>query len=818
MNKNLLFVSLLLCIGFASFAQNARVKGIILNENNLPVTDVNVSHSGNVTQSNSDGFFDISIPSNKKVIIIFTHVSQKMMAVTVTLKPNEIFVLNPVMNSYAEQMGEIVVMANKKRIQGITTVDPTTIKKIPGANAGIENILKTLPGVNSNNELSTQYAVRGGNYDENLVYVNEIEVYRPFLIRSGQQEGLSFTNTDLVQNVDFSAGGFQAKFGDKLSSVLDITYRKPTQFGASFEASLLGGSIAVDAVSKNKKWSAITGVRYRNNSMLVNSQDTQTNYTPSYTDIQTNINYVASAKWQWSFLGAISQNKYLYEPLTRETKFGTIDKPMALAVYYEGQERDKYDTYFGAIKSTYAVSSDFTLKFIGSIFHTQEQEHYDILAQYRLGEVDSDGSVVLQEVNYTKGIGTQLNHARNDLDALIVNAELKGIYNWNDNLLEWGVKYTRESIRDRVAEWEVIDSAGFSVNPPIINFPKNNQPYESYAGPLLPYQNVRAINFNTINRFSGYTQWSRKGVLGSSEVWYNAGVRFQDWKVSGGIVEGKNQLVFSPRAQFAIKPDWDMDMVFRVSGGLYHQPPFYRELRNENGEVLSDTKAQQSVHVVLSNDYSFKMWNRPFKLVSELYYKTLSDVNVYTIDNVRIRYVADNNAKAYAQGLDFRLNGEFVPGTESWFSFGYLKTEENYENKGYIARPTDQRLKFALLFQDYMPNIPSVKLYLNMVYNTGLPGGSPSYSDPYLYQNRLKDYRRADVGFSKVFIDNNRVAKSKLFKEFKELSLGFEIFNLFDNKNAITNTWVRDVYSKNQYAIPNYMTSRVFNIKLTARL
>jgi hypothetical protein len=807
-----------LCLGFVSFAQNARVKGIILNESNFPVTDVNVSHSGNVTQSNSDGFFDISIPSNKKVIIVFTHVSQKMMTVTVTLKPNEIFVLNPVMNNYAEQMGEIVVMANKKRIQGITTVDQTTIKKIPGANAGIENILKTLPGVNSNNELSTQYAVRGGNYDENLVYVNEIEVYRPFLIRSGQQEGLSFTNTDLVQNVDFSAGGFQAKFGDKLSSVLDITYRKPTEFGASFEASLLGGSIAVDAVSKNKKWSAITGVRYRNNSMLVNSQDTQTNYTPSYTDIQTNINYVASTKWQWSFLGAISQNKYLYEPLTRETKFGTIDKPMALAVYYEGQERDKYDTYFGAIKSTYTVSSDFTLKFIGSIFHTQEQEHYDILAQYRLGEVDSDGSVVLQEVNYTKGIGTQLNHARNDLDALIVNAELKGIYNWSDNLLEWGVKYTRESIRDRVAEWEVIDSAGFSVNPPIVNFPKNNHPYESYAGPLLPYQNVRAINFNTINRFSGYAQWSRKGVLGSSEVWYNAGVRFQDWKVLGGIVEGKNQLVFSPRAQFAIKPDWDMDMVFRLSGGLYHQPPFYRELRNENGEVLPNTKAQQSVHVVLSNDYSFKMWNRPFKLVSELYYKTLSDVNVYTIDNVRVRYAANNNATAYAQGLDFRLNGEFVPGTESWFSFGYLKTEENYENKGYIARPTDQRLKFALLFQDYMPNIPSVKLYLNLVYNTGLPGGSPSYSDPYLYQNRLNDYRRADVGFSKVFIDNNRVAKSKLFKEFKELSLGFEIFNLFDNKNAITNTWVRDVYSKNQYAIPNYMTSRVFNVKLTARL
>jgi hypothetical protein len=260
-------------------------------------------------------------------------------------------------------------------------------------------------------------------------------------------------------------------------------------------------------------------------------------------------------------------------------------------------------------------------------------------------------------------------------------------------------------------------------------------------------------------------------------------------------------------------------MVFRLSGGLYHQPPFYRELRDADGMVQPNTKAQQSVHVVIGNDYSFKMWNRPFKLVSELYYKSLTDVNTYTIDNVRIRYAANNNATAYAQGLDVRLNGEFVPGTESWFSFGYLKTEENSNDKGYIARPTDQRLKFGLLFQDYMPNIPSLKLYLNLVYNTGLPGGSPSYADPYLYQNRLNDYRRVDVGFSKVFIDNTTVKKnSGLFKDFKELAIGLEIFNLFDNQNAITNTWVRDVYSKNQYAIPNYMTTRVFNVKLTAKL
>ncbi len=818
-NSKIIIVFLFLCIGFASSAQNAHVKGVILDNENHPVADVNISVGNNVSQSDTKGFFEIEVPSNRKSILIFTHISLKMITLAINLKPNELLVFNPVMSNSEEQMGEVFVTSkNKKRVQGITVIDQSTIKKIPGANAGIENILKTLPGVNSNNELSTQYAVRGGNYDENLVYVNEIEVYRPFLIRSGQQEGLSFTNTDLVQNVDFSAGGFQAKYGDKLSSVLDITYRKPTRFGAAVEASFLGASFAVDAVSKNKKWSAITGVRYRNNSLLVNSQDTQTNYTPTFVDIQTNINYDVSQKWQMSFLGNISQNKYLYRPLTRETKFGTIDQPMSLAVFYEGQERDQYDTYFGAIKTTYKASSTFTLKFIGSLFHTTEEEHFDILAQYRLGNVNSDGITNPDDVDFTRGIGAQLNHARNDLDALIANAEIKGFKEWNNSQLEFGLKYTRESIRDRIIEWEVIDSAGFSINPPILDLPKNNQPDAPYTGPLLPYQNIRATNFNDINRFSGYAQWNQKTEIGSSQVWYNLGARFQSWSVSGASVDGKNQVVFSPRAQFAIKPDWGMDMIFRLSGGLYHQPPFYRELRDLNGVVDPNVKAQQSIHIVLSNDYNFKMWDRPFKWVTEVYYKSLSDVNTYSIDNVRIRYVADNNAKAFAQGLDFRLNGEFVPGTESWISFGYLKTEENYENKGYIARPTDQRLKFAMLFQDYMPNIPSVKLYLNLVYNTGLPGGSPSYSDPYLYQNRLNDYRRADVGFAKVFIDHNNAAKANWLKKFKELSLGVEIFNLFNNQNAITNTWVRDAYSKSQYAIPNYMTSRVFNIKLNARL
>lgn len=815
-----LFTLFFFIFSFTAFAQTARIQGVILDENNKPVENVNVTFSNGFTSSDKNGYYVLYVPANENVTIVFSHVTLKQATQIVNLNTNENFEFNPVLKSNAEQLSDVVINTkNRKRSQGLENIEPATIRKNPSANPGVESILKTFAGVSGNNELSSQYNVRGGNYDENLVYVNEIEVYRPFLIRSGQQEGLSFTNTDMVENVDFSAGGFQAKYGDKLSSVLDITYRIPKQFGVSAEASFLGGSIAVEAVSPNQKWTNITGIRYRDNSLLVNSQETESNFRPSFADVQTYFTYTPSTKWQWSFLGNVSQNKYSYEPLSRQTNFGTIDDPIALLVVYDGKEKDEYRTFFGAFKSVYQANENNTFKFIGSAYHTTEQEYFDIFAQYRLGEVNTSiGSDDFGNVDFSEGIGSQLNHARNDLDALIVNAEVKGVHQVEKNTIEWGFKYTREDIRDRIVEWEVIDSAGFSLNPPK-GFPNNNQPYQPYVGPLVPYQNVRATHYVKIDRLSGYAQWSRKDEIGDHEVWYNAGVRAHNWQVFGDNLEGKSQTTFSPRASIAIKPDWDKDMVFRLSGGLYHQPPFYRELRDMNGAVNPDVKAQQSFHIVLSNDYSFKMWDRPFKLVSEAYYKSLTDVNPYTLENVRIRYAANNNAKAFAQGLDLRLNGEFVPGTESWLSFGYMKTEENIENKGYIARPTDQRLKFGILFQDYMPNIPSLKLYLNLVYNTGLPGGSPSYADPYVYQSRLRDYRRADVGFSYVLTENNaKRPDGHWLKKFKDLSFGFEIFNLFDNQNAITNTWVRDVYSKNQYGVPNYLTTRVFNLKLSVRL
>lgn len=819
-----LFTLLFFTLSIIAYAQNqtAKVAGIVLDENNKPVENVNVSYQTKSATTNADGFYELTVPANQRVVLVFTHVSLKNITATVQLKPGENFEFNVVMNDKAEQLNDVVITNNKKRVQGITTIQPEVIRKNPSANAGIESVLKTFAGVNSNSELSTQYAVRGGNYDENLVYVNEIEVYRPFLIRSGQQEGLSFTNTDMVQNVDFSAGGFQAKYGDKLSSVLDITYRKPTKFALAAEASFLGGSITADMISKNKKWSNITGVRYRDNSLLVNSQETQTNFRPTFADVQTIVNFNPNEKWQFSFLGNASQNIYNYQPLTRQTNFGTIDEPIALQIFYDGQENDQYQTLFGSFKTSFMANENNTFKLITSIYHTQEQEYFDIFAAYFLGEVDTNiGSETLGEVTFSRGIGTQLNHARNDLDAMFINAEIKGTHFLKNkkHQIDWGFKYTRENIRDRIVEWEVIDSAGFSINPPIIDIP-NDQPYNPYVGPLVPYQNVRATNFIDINRFSGFAQWNTKTKLGNSQLWITAGARFHHWIVSGrDISGGKAQTVFSPRTQFALKPDWDKDMLFRLSLGFYHQPPLYRELRDFDGVVNPNVKAQQSIHFVLSNDYNFKMSNRPFKLVSEAYYKTMTDVNTYTLENVRIRYRANNEATAYAYGLDLRLNGEFVPGTESWLSFGYMKTEENQNGRGFIARPTDQRLKFGILFQDYMPNLPNMKLYLNLVYNTGLPGGSPSYADAYEYQNRLRDYRRADVGFSYVFTEkNNERPDGHWIKKFQDLSLGFEIFNLFNNQNAITNTWVRDVYTKNQYGIPNYMTTRVFNIKLTARL
>ena len=799
-------------------AQTATLTGVLLDASNNPIENANIQANQLGTTSNRNGFYKLDITADIEVKVTYSHINYKSVSVVFSLKDGEIYEFNPVLKLGIEQIETVVIKSTKRSaLEGVTTISPQIIRTIKGAQPGVENLLKTLPGVNISNELSTQYSVRGGNFDENLVYVNGIEVYRPFLVRSGQQEGLSFVNSDMVQNLEFSAGGFQAKYGDKLSSVLDISYRKPKAFGILADINLLGGSLTAESLSKDSKFSALMGLRYRDNTLLVDARETQTNYDPQFFDVQTYLTYKFNSKFELSFLGNITSNTYNYEPQTRQTNFGTLTDPIALLVFYQGQEKDAYRTYFGALKGAYQLNEALNLKLIASRFHTTEQEYFDILAQYRLGEVNNNiGDENLGEVEFSEGIGSQINHARNDLDALITTVEQRGDYKNNKHHFQWSVKYTNENIRDRVVEWEVIDSAGFSINPPNLdNF--NTEPYAPNSGPLVPFENIRATNNTTVDRIQAFAQWNKRGTLGRHELFYNLGIRAHQWKISRKGINANQQMVFSPRGQFSIKPEGSKDMLFRLSGGLYYQPPFYRELRGFDGTVNTNVKAQRSLHVVTGHEYSFKMWERPFKLVSEAYYKKITDVNPYTVENVRIRYAANNNAKAYAYGLDLRLNGEFVPGTESWFSFGYLKTEEAIAGREYIARPMDQRLKFGILFQDYVPNLPKMKMYLNLVYNTGVPGGSPSYADVYDYQNRLPDYKRADIGMSYVVVDEDNPAKSGWKSQFKALSLGVEIFNIFDVQNSITNTWVRDVYSKFQYAIPNYLTPRVFNLRVSMR-
>ena len=796
--------------------QKSYIKGVVLDINNNPIENVNISSKSKAgATTNSNGFYSIEIESLTDVNITFSHVNFKSISFPINLKTNEVYEFYPVMDINIEQIDEIVLNSNKKtELKSILSIDPQIIRTIKGAQPGIENLLKTLPGVNISNELSTQYSVRGGNFDENLVYVNGIEIYRPFLVRSGQQEGLSFVNSNLIKNIKFSAGGFQSKYGDKLSSVLDIEYKNPNGNNLSGNLNLLGGNITLNNISKNTKVSNILGVRYRDNSMLVNSRETITNYNPKFIDIQNFLTANINEKFSLNFLSYMSVNNYNYKPQSRQTNFGTLDDPTALIVYYQGQEKDKYQTVFGAAKLNFKASVNTELSLITSAFQTSEKEYFDILAQYRLGEVNNNiGDEDLGDVEFSEGIGSQLNHGRNNLNAIIYNIEHKGNYKKNDNNLEWSLKFTKEDIKDRIVEWEVIDSTGFSIDPPFFES-LGDQPYTANEGPIVPYQNIRKTNNTKTNRIQSYVQWSKNSNIGSTEIYSNAGVRLHGWSIDNQ----KMNFVFSPRFQIGIKPDWEKDMIFKLSGGVYHQPPFYRELRDYNGEINYDVKAQKSIHLVASNEYSYSLWNRPFKLTSEIYYKDMTNVNAYTVDNVRIRYLANNNAKAYAYGLDLRLNGEFIKGTESWFSFGYLNTKENIDNQGYIPRPSDQRLKFGILFQDYIPNIPDLKMYLNLVYNTGVPGGAPSYANSYDYQNRLPDYKRVDLGISYVIVSDEKDFKRGWKKNFSDLSIGLEIFNMFDIQNSITNTWVRDVYSKRQYSIPNYLTPRLLNLTIDMKL
>lgn len=721
----------------------------------------------------------------------------------------------------------------KKRAEEVIVLNPKTVISIPGPAENIEGMIKTQMGVSSNNELSSGYSVRGGNFDENLVYVNDIEVYRPFLVRSGQQEGLSFANPNMVSNINFSAGGFDAKYGDKLSSVLDITYRKPLKFSGTASGSFLGGNLQAEGISKNRLVAWNIGARYRTNSYLLQSMDTRLNmeggYRPSAMDIQSFLTFDVNPKLRVEFLGNIANNKYLVKPVSRQTDFGTVKDAKRVTIYFDGQELMQYTTFMGGLSTTYRPNSKTKLKLIGSAYRADEQEVYTVQGQYYIDQLEADlGKPNFGQVAFNRGVGTFLNNGRNYLTASVYNIEHKGTHTINSNTeILWGIREQYEHIEDRLGEWRTVDSAGYIV------------PYSTTEINLTDVYKTH-ISMGSW-RTQGYTQINHiRQFENSSSFKVSAGIRANHWTIN-------NQTVFSPRISFAFKPNWKQDWLFKLSGGLYYQPPFYRELRNIDGSVNTDVKAQRSLHVVLTSDYIFNMWDRPFKFIMSGYYKHLNDVVPYEVDNVRIRYFANNNTKGYATGADFRINGEFVKGVESWATIGFLRTYEYstdnihyiFLNKdgdtivkgrtldqvktdslkidpGYIPRPTNQLVTFGLFFQDNIPKYPFIKFNLNIQFGSGLPFGPPTHLR-WQQVFRMPPYRRADAGLAYNVLKEDREFKRKnYFNHLKEMWIYIEVFNLLQILNTVSYTWVEDVTGA-RYAVPNYLTNRQVNLKLQIR-
>ncbi len=796
-----------------ALGQQITIRGVVKNQNRKGISGVNIQAENIGTSTDINGNFSINLQKGKKVKLIFSHLNYEKQKITIIPEQKEDQFLIVFLKSKDEKINEVVIKTKTKREkEGAVKFGNMNAKVTPGAQKGVENIIKSLPSASGFDDMSSQYMVRGGNFDENQVYINGIEIYRPFLIRSGQQEGLSFINPDLVQNIYFYPGGFASDKGDKLSSVLDITYKNPKENNTNLEMSLMGGSIS-NEFRKNKTGNII-GIRYWDNSLLVNKKDVQVDYHPRFIDIQNLFRYDFNKKLYTEFYGNISMNLYNYKPLVKVTNFGSYQDGKVLVIDYEGQEKDNYMTFFGAVKTRWNQTKHNQYTFTASVYNTQEEEYFDLLGQYNIGEPNTDlGSPDFGNPENLESLGKEFNHARNDLDALISNMEIKfnKIIN-KKSQFETGIKFSIEDIKDRINEWQMVDSAGFALYPP--NTFHIEQPYDLDTAPILPYQTTKSFNHVQIQRATAYGLWRKNiSLKNENKLWINAGIRSQTWHINDKFNNKQNtDFYISPRLLVGYKPDWKQNMEFRFATGLYAQAPFYKEFRNQKGKINLDIKAQKSYIVSLANDWYFSMWKRPFKLTSELYYKYLWDVNPYTMENVRIRYFATNNTTAYAYGFETRINGEFIPKVESWFSFGLMKTMENIEQKGYIYRPSDQRFKFAMLFQDYVPKIPNMRMYLNMTYMGGIPTGSPSYADPYKFQFRTKNYFRSDIGLFYILTDKKN--KPEWMNKFRQISMGVEILNMFDVRNSITNIWIRDIYRKGVYRVPNYLTGRTFNYKL----
>ena len=826
MLKRLIFSSLFIVFfSFCAIAQKgAIVFGTIKDSLERKIADVNIAviNKKITTISDEDGNYQIQVPAGESIEIAFTYVGRPSRRVFIKpLKEGERFRYD-VQMEYGVGLQEFQIIEERDRDKvSMQTINPKTASTLPNPNGSFEQILKTMPGVSSSNELSSQFNVRGGNYDENLIYVNDIEIYRPFLPRSGQQEGLSFIHTELVQNIKFSAGGFEARYGDKMSSVLDIKYKEPKKFASSVNASLLGVQTHVENISKNKRFTYLLGARYWSNQYLLSTLDVQGDYKPSFADIQTLITYHLSSKLSLSFLGSYAQNKYLVIPQTQETVFGTVKSAIKLTIFFDGQDLMEYQTSTGALSLVYKPNYQTQLKLYSSAFYSNESEYFTIEGAYMLEDVETDmGSKNFGRSKSSLGIGDYLNSARNQITALVYNAGHRGYYTIGNNSFQWGAQVQVEQIKDKINEWYFNDSLGYG------------QP-TSATGNLVMKEYVSADNTVNSYRLNGYVQNSQV-LEKSSNMIFNYGIRTNWWSYN-------NENVVSPRFQFSFEPNrkhnraiitkdekgkLKKDIVVKAAFGYYYQPPFYREMRGFDGTLNPEIKAQKSIHYILGGDMNLKIWNRPFKFFAEAYYKQLDNLIPYEIDNVRIRYFATNSAEGYAGGIDFRLNGEFVKGTESWASISIMQTQEKIagapiydlsgnriESAGYVPRPTDQRVNASIMFQDYLPKFPSFRMYLNLVYGSGFPFGAP-VRNPNADTLRMPSYKRVDIGFLKVIVDENgKMPKKGWKKNFKSVMAGVEVFNLLDINNTISYIWLEDIEGR-RWAVPNYLTARRLNLKL----
>ena len=780
---------------------------------------VKVASLGKGTQSDVNGKFSLKLPAELDLLVEVSYLGMKTRQYRMRLKTSEVRQLNAELEEEVKE-GKDVVVTGKREFReqvSLTSLDPKIAKLMPSPFGDFNKVLATLPGVVSNNELSSSYAVRGGNFNENLVYVNDMEIYRPFLVSAGQQEGLSFVNPDMVKSVDFSSGGFQARYGDKLSSVLNVQYKTPKKFAGSLSLGILTQTGHLEGADSSGRVSWVLGLRRKDarylftGSRLIKGFDVQGQYLPQFVDAQSFVTIDLSSKegrkknpgrTTLGILNAFARNRYTVRPASRETQFGTIQRVLRLYTAYEGEESLNYDTWQTGLRLSHKWTSSFRSDFVPSIVSTRERERVDVEGGYRLCDVETNQSKTdFNKCIATRGVGTEYRYARNRLEGTILQFNQRNYYQKDSSRFEteFGWNASSERLDDYLYEYKFVDSSDFV----------------SESLPLISSNSLRTL------RAGAYAQQTFRA---SERMSLTYGLRAAWWS-------GNGEFILSPRLQVSYRPDWKKDWLFKAASGIYQQQPFYRELRDYSGNLNINLKSQKSAQLVLGASRKFMLWNREFQLNQEVYGKYLWDVVPYDVDNVRIRYYAKNNATAYALGYDLRVGGEFIRGAESWFSLGILSTRENVQGDsslrydaagenvigkvpvGYIRRPSDQRVTLGIFFQDHLPKNPSVRMYLNMVVGTGLPFGPPD-SPNYRATLKAPPYRRVDIGFSKVLSLGDK--STWLGRRFETIWMGIEILNLIGAENTISYTWIKDVYDV-QYAVPNTLSTRFLNLRLQVK-